>query len=920
MVNVYLPKYDTAREMIRTMKKNGLDWDDIILKYNEILFALDKDVTKEVWGLLVQEQKEEYNRSQHIQEMKYHTYIVSQNEDNDTSVPTGERSSWQLYKQKLLKKGWNEKSVINLEKSTLSILKKLNRNTEKTGPVKGLVVGQVQSGKTSSIAGLIAMAADWGWNTFIVLSGMIDNLREQTENRLISDLNNNGNTTWYPLKNVSKRAPVGSRLQDLNLEENSSTRYLTVCLKNKRRLENLISWLKSDKNKLRQMRLLIIDDEADQASINTKNVEEERARINELIIKLVEIDRDSGVHPNSVNYVCYTATPYANFLNESSPESLYPKDFIGLLPESEEYFGPKQIFGIEGSDEYEGMDIIREISEADVKIIKSIQKGLDNKLPMSLKESICWFICATASMRFYGIRKPFSMMVHTSQIKAHHSNIADSIKDWIEKSDENELLRICEKVYSRETSTFTAEKFKNQFPDYPIQNSEFHDYPDFQMLIPYIKDLISRISYIMMGGDGELHYHKGIHLCIDNSDFNGINEENMHIRLTYPTKEQIKDLGTAPAFIIIGGNTLSRGLTLEGLVSTYFLRAATAADSLMQMGRWFGYRKGYELFPRIWMSKDTYDKFLFLTVLDEELREELREFSIGHKNPSEYGPRVKNTPKASWLRITARNKMQQAEEVEMDFTGASIQTIHFDNDYDILKYNIDLTEYFLSICGKPLRSYAGNAIFFKGISFDKIKNEFLLKMKFNTREKVFNQIESFCEWYEKVREELNFTDWNVVVAGSGKVKERLPKNDKEWYIEPYTIGKVERSAKYNSMNYSKDMVNIGVLRGPGDVFADIEDENFHKNIKQQKNMASNKVIRAYREKYGLGKVPQLIIYRIYKNSKARKSDADEKQHRRTDLNFVEDIIGIYINIPGDSTGKPHPKALRIRMDKTEDNE
>src|SRR5699024_7975277 len=111
------------------------------------------------------------------------------------------------------------------------------------------------------------------------------------------------------------------------------------------------------------------------------------------------------------------------------------------------------------------------------------------------------------------------------------------------------------------------------------------------------------------------------------------------------------------------------GLTIEGLTSTYFLRAATAGDSLMQMGRWFGFRKGYELLPRIWMTENTFEQFQFLTSLEEELRDELKEFALGNKSPANYGPRVKNTPKVSWLRVTAKNKMQKALEIDMDFSG-----------------------------------------------------------------------------------------------------------------------------------------------------------------------------------------------------------------------------------------------------------
>ena len=326
----------------------------------------------------------------------------------------------------------------------------------------------------------------------------------------------------------------------------------------------------------------------------------------------------------------------------------------------------------------------------------------------------------------------------------------------------------------------------------------------------------------------------------------------------------------------------------------------------MQMGRWFGYRRGYELFPRIWMSKSTYDKFCFLTELEQELKEELEEFSIGQKSPVDYGPRVKNTPKVSWLRITAKNKMQSAVEVEMDFTGASVQTIHFENDPKVLRKNISVTENFLfKECGEPKKSLAKNAIYYNNVSFSKVKR-YLSDMEFNARSRVFNQIDSFCQWFEEVKDDIGFSNWNVIVAGSGDVSEH---GDNKWFIEQYNVGKVERSAKI--MNYSNDVVNIGVLRGPHDVFADINDEEFHNAEKKEIKSVSNRKIKEVRNKYGLENVPQLILYRIDRKSKARDTGD------RIDLNFDEDIIGVYINIPGDTGNRPHAKGLTVRL---EDND
>lgn len=919
MSNLSLPKYDYARNAIKNMKKNGLDWDSIIKQYDSLKITFSEEIDESIWRELVSDYKSTYKAQKRIKKAKKDGAMISKKEDNEISIPNEEQSSWQLYRKKLFEKGFKEEDINDLEQSTIKILKKLNTNTLKSGPVKGLVIGQVQSGKTASMAGLMAMAADWGWNTFIILSGMIENLRQQTQERLITDLNSPGNISWISLNHLSKHSDIGQRSQSLNFNEGSPTRYLNVCIKNKTRLENLVSWFKDDSNKLQQMRILIIDDEADQASVNTNKLdEEERTTINNLIIELVNIS-SQGKKPLAVNYVSYTATPYSNFLNESDDESLYPKDFISVLPTSSEYIGPKQIFGTEDfeDDNEERLDIVRIISINEKDKIKEIHNGLLETIPNTFEQSILWFLISTSILRYYNYKKPVSMLVHTSQRKNHHQRIAFAIDNWIKNTPAEKIIKMCEDLYIKESNRFKISDFRKGLPNYPFEDNEINNYPNFNAIKTHLKELLSnKPTHILMDEEGELSYHKGIHLCIDNSsNTSGIYDEDMYVRLAYPTIKKLNELKTAPAFIIVGGSTLSRGLTIEGLVSTYFLRVAQAGDSLMQMGRWFGYRRGYELLPRIWMTENTFEQFQFLATLDEELREELNEFAIGNKHPSEYGPRVKNTPKVSWLRITARNKMQDAIEIDMDFSGASVQTIHFDNDKQILQNNIEVTENFLNNnCGEPIESEITNSLFFKNVDFEIIKNEFLLKMKFNERSRVFNDILTFCDWFDNVKDEINFENWNIIVPSSGKINKDEP-NEKEWKLGPYTLKKVNRSAKASSKDYGKDMINIGVLRGPRDLFADIE--NADRNSEDFIH-ADNQKIKEIRSKYGVGNIPQLIIYRIDKDSKARQKNKElDSPNRRIDLNFIDDPIGVYINVPGETKSGAYAKALTVNIKKSE---
>jgi len=908
MIDITIPIYDKARDKVKELRQLENTWEQVSNSYGMLdQMNMIGNITEEEWGFVVKDLKEDYEAPGEIEKINYTSTIISEGTDNDTTVPTDENSSWVLYKEKLQNGGWSTNSIKNLERDTYTILKKLNLGTGKQEPVKGLVIGQVQSGKTASMSALMAMSADWGWNTFIILSGMIDNLRKQTQERLIDDLkpaDGKGNFSWRGLDKLTKNMET-DRTQHLNFSKNSRDKHIYVVLKNKIRLENLVEWMKEDPNKLKQMKVLVIDDEADQASVNTKKLDEdERAKINDLIIKIVDIGRNRNSSPNSMNYISYTATPYANFLNEWGTESLYPKDFIGMLTPAKEYFGPKQIFGYEkvyGEGDPE-LDIVRTISEDDLMLTKELQDG-SNTLPKSLINSLCWFFVATSIRRHYDFIAPTSMLIHTSQIQNHHQGVANGIHKWINNTSKSTILAMCKVIYEDEKQRLSLGGFLESFSDYP-KSYEISDYPVFVDLENSISTLINRISHIEMDKDGDLSYIDGIHLCIDNCSNNGIDDENQHVRLAYPDKRTLEKINQSPAFIIVGGSTLSRGLTIEGLVSTYFLRATTAADSLMQMGRWFGYRKGYELLPRIWMTEDTREKFGFLTELEEELREELEEFSNDLKSPSEYGPRVKNSAKTSWLRVTAGNKMQSAVEVDMDFTGANIETVHFKNDTSVLKSNVVYTEEFLKQNHSSAEeSKSSSAIVYKNISFANVRDQFLRKIEFHPRSRLFSNIETFISWYENVEIEKKFDNWNIIVPSTGKISTETEYNEDQWTINGFVLNKVQRSAK----TINNDFVNIGVLRGPSDAYADIEFTN--PEDKKRRN-ASNERIADIREDYGLDNTPQLIIYRIHKKSKVRNRT---KETSRIDLHFDEDIIGVYIRVPGSSSSRPNAKALKMNV-------
>ena len=930
MSDLSMTIYDKPRKWITDSRERDIPWDkiekglrdtnaelqDFLDMQQALNFWPKMDISD--WKSLVISQKNAEENKVTIELISGVAHIHDANQDNAVSVPEDPASSWQLYRKKLLSDGFKAETVDEIESATLRILKRLNNDTTKTEPVKGLVIGNVQSGKTANMAALMAMAADWGWNMFIVLSGTIENLRLQTQNRLFNDLNQQGNLWWRPLQHLSRTVDISQKAQSLHFDNDSKERYFTVCLKNSTRLLKLIQWAQADKNKQRQMKIIVIDDEADQAGINTAHVDtNERRKINKLICALVNGKNEKGEDVDSqylaMNYIGYTATPYANILNEAGLESLYPRSFISTLAVSKEYFGPQQIFGYNGdSVSFDGIDIIRTIDDDELKTIKRIHDGEMSVAPDSLIDAVCWFLCGVGCMRIWGYKKPVSMLVHTSQKTAHHRFVANIINDWIRNSSLEEILKRAERVWYDETERFTFEKFREQYPTYDRPDEKINRYPDFSEVKEQIEIIINDgISHIQLGDDGELNYNKGIHLCIDNCTNSGISGDGMHVRLAYP--DMLHMPSTAPAFIVVGGATLSRGLTLEGLISTYFLRSVGQADTLMQMGRWFGYRKNYELLPRVWLTDKTQQQFIFLSALDQELRDEIQRMDITGRSPAEYGPKVKNTPKTSFLRITAKSRMQSAVESDMDYSGASNQTYLFDNDADILRKNIEFTDDFINGLGEEWRpddeyNFFPNTIVWKGIDFNYIKN-YLECFIFCNRLKVFNDTKPLLDWIEKITQEGKLGKWNVVVSG------KKDDTNGTWVLpNGRTLNKINRSKKIPDNEIDRNVIDIGVIRDPRDILADVDvpgikDDKIRDDVIRIINSGTSKSTMAFRDKAGLETTPQIIIYRVDKNSKPSRANSST----RIDLEAAEDIIGISIYIPGGRIGTSYASTVSIKM-------
>ena len=915
--------FDAPRKWITDRFQRGHSWEEIknTPSTNSTLeeFLLrreDEDcwphISVPTWLDLIDQQREAYLRMIEADIRRGQALVIDGTSNNVVYTPDGEHSCWQQYKLKLLSNGFAEETVGEIERATLKILRRLSADTTNIDPIKGLVIGNVQSGKTANMAALMAMAADWGWNMFIVLSGTIDNLRIQTQNRLLDDLNTDGsNLTWICLEHLSKSSPAGSRAQDLHFNESSRTRYFTVSLKNASRLSKLIQWLQKDRNKAEQMKIIVIDDEADQAGINTAAVDSnERKKINKLICSLANgLTENAGpcsFKYKAMNYIGYTATPYANILNESSRESLYPRNFIATLSVSKEYFGPQQIFGIPDGN-YNGLEIIRTVSDDDLDSISNIHNGIGTEIPDSLKDSICWFICCVAARRLNGHKKPISMLIHTSQRVQHHANLSSAIESWFNSCGEK-LTSRCKVVWENETVKFTIDQFKEQYSDYGLID-DLNDYPPFESIEKEIKDIISvQLRPTYLNDEGEITYHQGIHLCVDNSSNNGINDENEYLRLIYPDKG--KELPKAPAFLVIGGATLSRGLTIEGLVSTFFLRSVRQADTLMQMGRWFGYRRGYELYPRIWLTDNTQRQFEYLAILDQELRDEIHMMEVRGLRPDEYAARVRNTPRLQFIRITAKNRMQSAIDAEMDFSGSFNQTYLFDNDKMIQETNLAKGKRFIESLGTPAprkecNPHSANAAVWYNVSFKEVE-KFLLEFKFCNRLSVFNDINILLSWVRQLVEEGKLTNWNVVFAGKKNITD-----DNVWELTNCKIAKVNRTRKSTIPSDSGteiDVLNIGVLRAPTDILADVDLDGQPQQVKDMFIHIDETKVKEIRMNAGLSSTPQLLLYCVDKDSQPLK------ESQRKPLNAPSDLLGICINIPGGRIGTSYVAKVCVRLD------
>ena len=538
--------------------------------------------------------------------------------------------------------------VRTLDGDTDSILDYVGDPTVERFQRRGMVVGHVQSGKTSNYSSLICKSADAGYRVIILLTGITNSLRRQTQDRIDHAF-------------IGRRAEFGRRIQSIpigaalysegelqlpvfgtTLDQDFNLRAATTfgvpiqsleqpiiftTKKNPSTLSNLLEWLRLFyPNGGIEHPLLLIDDEADNASINTKKNKGEVTRINEGIRAILK-------QFNRASYVAYTATPFANiFISPDSPDEmetqdLFPKDFIKVLDAPDNYVGPSRVFTENG--DLADIMVKQPDDFHDILPVKHKNHTKLDHLPPSLEEAVLVFVLIRCIRFLTGKSDAHcTMMVNVSRFNTVQENVCGLIYQYLE------LVKDEITMYSRARNGFKnsdmlqklasiyKQEFTNIDTDEPI--------PDWISIQNALKDAVATIKVQvinMKGGGIEYDKHK---------------DRGLHV-------------------ITVGGLALSRGLTLEGLCVSYILRNPSAYDTLMQMGRWFGYRPGYEHLCRLYIPDFARDYYEHITHATDELRDEINIMENQGRTPKEFGLKVREHPAA--IRITAANKMSSAVRI-----------------------------------------------------------------------------------------------------------------------------------------------------------------------------------------------------------------------------------------------------------------
>jgi hypothetical protein len=538
----------------------------------------------------------------------------------------------------------------------------------------GMVVGHVQSGKTGNFSALICKAADSGYKFIVVISGDKNILRTQTQERLnetfigqtdgiqVGAGKGNASKELLPISLTTIERDFNKRDADKSAQglnfDNVSVPILIVIKKNTSTLNSVIEWLqKQYRNNVIDHAMLVVDDESDYASINTKDNEDPTA-INKKLRKLISLFHKSA-------YVAYTATPYANIFIDHEVETaaygrdLFPKDFIYALDAPSNYFGarrvflnPKQANLVKISDWTEVLPLKH---KSDFEVVS---------LPESMLEAIRAFTLVVAIRHLRGQdEKHNSMLIHATRFTDVHIRLSKRVEDYL--TSIKETVTVYGKLPGPVVQNALLQELQKTFDTY-YKNIELSFYQVLTKLTDVAKTIVVR----------EVHQKTSVPL------------------------EYRKDTPTNA--IVIGGTSLSRGFTLVDLSVSYFLRSTIFYDTLMQMARWFGYRTGFEDLCRVFMPETRMNDFAEVIKSTEELFNDFKVMSEAKMTPNDFGLAVREDPN-SFLQVTARNKLKNVKVLNhsMQLDGRLKETSYLLMAKADIKHNVEIIKKLVLELGTP---------------------------------------------------------------------------------------------------------------------------------------------------------------------------------------------------------------------------
>jgi len=665
---------------------------------------------------------------------------------------------WGRYKKLLLAKRLPADVITATDTITDSILDRMgNPNERSSWDRKGMVVGHVQSGKTQNYTGLICKAADAGYRLIVVIAGIHNNLRNQTQARIDEGFvgRDTGRLEKKETKDKpkiigvgkfdSRKSPVSltTTLKDFNKgTATSNTSQISsyavpvvlVIKKNSRTLENLVDWLKEHSTThgtdMVDQPMLLIDDEADNASIDIKYGKGEVSKINGQIRELLALFRRSC-------YVGYTATPFANIFidpdtfDEAYKQDLFPRHFIFGLDAPTNYFGARKVF-IDGvpDDAEERPSFLRYIEDNGntLPIGHKINYDLTD-LPESMIDALRCFIVARVIRNLRGQEAQHaSMLVNASRFTGVQGLIRNRLHQRLKEMED-------------------AVRVDGGRVDAAEQNKE-----------------IGELRRCWQGeyadaGFGWDQIREGLLAVVASTQVVAVNAAS-------PGSLEYEDNGKGLTIVAVGGFSLSRGLTLEGLTVSYFLRNSVMYDTLMQMGRWFGYRPNYEDLCRIWMPQQAASWYAHIGEATEELQQELRRMQQTNATPEQFGLAVRSHPSA--LMVTARNKMGAGKKhVMVGLSNSFLETAKLAASPSALKRNREARDRLLrDLTGlghtpEKAETVPGAGLLVRNVSFQLV-DRFLLDFE-NHRDSVLTDTDPIRS-YIAARAHDELKTWDILIA------------------------------------------------------------------------------------------------------------------------------------------------------------